>query len=80
LPVLVPVHVTPRARRDSVALAQDASGKPLLRVHVRAVPEAGKANAAVEAMLAEAFAVPARDVSVVRGATARHKLVRVGTT
>jgi uncharacterized protein YggU (UPF0235/DUF167 family) len=44
---------------------------------VRAVPEKGKANAALEALLAEALDVPKSAVSVIAGGTSRLKSVRV---
>ena len=46
-------RVTPRSARDGVdGLAQTADG-PALRVRVRAVAEKGKANAAVESVVAQ---------------------------
>ena len=42
-----------------------------------APPEAGRANAAVVALLAETLGVPARTISVVSGHGARDKLVEL---
>jgi len=50
---------------------------PVLKVAVNAPPEDGKANAAVIALLAEAFDVAKAAVSVVAGATDRRKLVEI---
>ena len=47
-------------------------------VRVTAAPEGGKASAAVCAVVAKALRVPKSAVSVVRGATARHKVLEVG--
>jgi uncharacterized protein len=44
---------------------------------VRAVPEKGKANAAVEALLAKALGLPKSAVSVEKGETQRIKTVRI---
>jgi uncharacterized protein YggU (UPF0235/DUF167 family) len=44
---------------------------------VRAVPEKGAANAALEKLLAKALGLPASTVSVVAGGTSRLKTVRV---
>jgi uncharacterized protein (TIGR00251 family) len=71
--VEVAVRVRPRARRDGLAGVRD--GRML--VDVTAPPVDGKANAAVCAVVAAAAGVPRSAVSVVRGAAARDKLLRV---
>jgi uncharacterized protein len=69
--------VQPKARRNQiVGMAPDRDGAAL-RVAVNAPPEDGKANAAVIALLAEAFDVAKAAVSVVAGATDRRKLVEI---
>jgi uncharacterized protein len=68
----------PIASRDLIeGAAEDASGQRLLKVRVRAAREKGKANAAVEALLAKALGVPAASVSVEKGETRRIKTVRI---
>lgn len=74
---LIPVRVTPRAQVETITLDTAADGTPLLRVHLRAVPEDGRANAALCAMIAAALGVPKSAVTVKRGATSRDKLVAV---
>lgn len=69
---LIPVRVTPRARRTSV-MREGA----VLRVHVTAPPADGKANAAVAEALARALGVARSRLVLVRGAAARDKLFRV---
>jgi len=49
----------------------------VLRVYVTVVPEDGKANAAVLKLLAKALGVPKSRLEIVRGHTARDKVVRV---
>lgn len=72
--VVVAVKVVPNASRDViVGLLGDA-----LKVKVAAPPEGGRANAAVEALLAAALGVAARNVSVVGGHTQARKRVRIG--
>ncbi len=68
----VPVRVLPRSSRN--ALSCEADG---LRVHLTAPPVEGAANAALMALLAERLHIPKRQVSVVRGATARQKLLAI---
>ena len=58
-------------------LGEEASGQRYLKVRVRAVPEKGKANAAVEALLAKALGLPRSAVSVEKGETQRIKTVRI---
>ena len=49
----------------------------VLRVRVKAVPDRGKANAAVVALLAKALDVPKSRIRVTAGETARLKTVVV---
>ena len=67
------VRVIPRARKNGVTV--DADGT--LRVHTTAAPADGAANAAVIKMLAEHFDVPKSSIEIIRGATARAKVVRL---
>lgn len=52
-------------------------GSAVLRMRVRAVPDKGKANAAVTALLAKALDVPKSAVTLVTGDTARLKTLKV---
>jgi uncharacterized protein (TIGR00251 family) len=70
---LVQVRVQPRAGRDQIA---GARGDALL-VKVKAPPVDGKANDAVCRLLAKAAGVPATSAELVRGASARDKVVRL---
>ena len=49
----------------------------MLRLRVKAVPDKGKANAAVIALLAKALGVPKSSVTLIAGDTARLKTVAV---
>jgi len=68
----IEVRVTPGAGRDEVRID---SGAVLLRV--TAPPADGAANEAVLRLLAAALGRPRRDLTLLRGATARIKLVAV---
>ncbi len=70
--LLVPIRVTPRAARAALALERGE-----LRARLPAPPVEGAANAALVALLAERLGVPRRAIALVRGATARHKLVAI---
>ncbi|HOY79358.1 MAG TPA: DUF167 family protein, partial [Hyphomonadaceae bacterium] len=72
------VRAQPNASKDAIeGLGEDASGQTFLKVRVRAVPEKGKANAAVEKLLAKALRLPGSAVSVEKGETQRIKTVRI---
>lgn len=67
------LRVVPAARRDAVLGVHGEA----LRVSVRAVPEKGRANEAVERAVAEALGVAAADVAVVAGHGSRDKVLLV---
>jgi uncharacterized protein (TIGR00251 family) len=67
------VRLQPRARRDEVV---GERGDQVV-IRVRAPPVDGKANAALEAFVAERAGVPKSSVAVVKGHTSRDKVVRV---
>lgn len=68
----IAVRVTPRASRNAVLLEEGA-----IRVYVTTVPEDGKANAAVQKLLAKALGVAKSRLVLIRGATARDKVFRL---
>jgi len=49
----------------------------VLRLRVRAAPEAGKANEAVCRLLARVLGLPPSAVVIARGASSREKLVQI---
>ncbi len=67
------VEVRPRAGRDEIAGWQGDR----LRVRVAAPPADGAANEAVRTLLAERLRCARSRVEIVRGQTARTKIVRV---
>ena len=69
----IPVRVTPKAARNAV-LVDGAQ----IRVTVTTVPEDGKATAAVIKLLAAALGIPKSRLILLRGATSRDKVFRVG--
>jgi uncharacterized protein (TIGR00251 family) len=70
---LISVKVVPGASRDRVA-GRYADG---IKVQVSAPPEGGKANRAVEQVIAEALGLRAQQVRVVKGHTQPRKVVEV---
>jgi uncharacterized protein (TIGR00251 family) len=74
----VALRVTPRAASSRVqGVEVDGAGNVQLAVRVSAPPEAGKANAAVIRLLARRWRTAQRDLEVVSGAGARHKVLHV---
>lgn len=67
------IRVQPRASRNEIA--GERAGRLLVRV--TAPPVDGKANVAVCKLVAKALGVAKGSVSVIRGESARDKVVRV---
>ena len=76
--VRVRLKVTPKAKRAGIGgLLAEPDGRHALKIAVSAAPEAGKANAAVIALLAKEWGVAKSAISVVTGATDRRKVVEI---
>jgi uncharacterized protein YggU (UPF0235/DUF167 family) len=76
--LVVHVRLTPRGGRDQLeGLRTLSDGRAVLQARVRAAPEKGRANVALEELVARALDVPKSAVSVISGSTARVKSVRV---
>ena len=72
------VRLTPKAAFDRIdGVETTADGHTHLKARVRAVPENGAGNAALERLLAKALGVPVSAVSVVAGGTSRLKTLRI---
>jgi len=70
---ILPVVAQPGARRDAVLGVRAGS----LRVAVTAPPDKGKANAAIQTLLAESLRCKPAQVGLVSGATSRQKRFRI---
>jgi uncharacterized protein len=76
--VLIDVRLTPRGRRDAIeGIERRADGRAVLKARVRAAPFEGEANAALCRLLADVLDTAPRQVTLVAGATARVKRIRV---
>lgn len=72
------VRLTPKASRDRIdAVACEADGGTVLKAMVTAVPEDGKANAALIKMLAKEWKLAKSDFEIVSGATDRRKTLLI---
>lgn len=68
------VRVTPRSSRNRLEVSGDT-----VKVWVSAAPTDGQANDAVCEVVAKAVKVPPSYVAVLRGHTARDKVLRIDT-
>ena len=76
--VRLAVRLTPKASRDRIeGVATDADGRALLKVSVTAVPEDGKANAALIKLLAKEWRLPKSAMEIIQGATDRRKVLLI---
>lgn len=72
------VKLCPKAARDRIdGVMDDAEGRAVLKVSVTAVPEDGKANAALIKLLAKRCKLPKTAFTIVSGATDRRKLLHI---
>lgn len=76
--VTLVLRVTPNAGTDRIEGAETRDdGQTVLRLRVKAVPDRGRANAAVIALLAKALKTPKSAFTLVAGETARQKTLRI---
>ena len=76
--VTLVVRLTPKGGRDAIdGVEMMSDGKAVLKARVRAVPEDGKANAALVELIAKALRVPRSAVTVAAGQTSRVKTLEI---
>lgn len=75
--VTLRVRVTPNASTDKIVGWCETADGPALQVKVRAIPENGAANIAVEKLLAKWLDLPKSCVNLHAGAKSRVKLLHV---
>ncbi|MDO5893806.1 DUF167 domain-containing protein [Agrobacterium sp. Azo12] len=72
------VRLTPNGGRDVLEKQEtSADDDVVLKARVSAVPENGKANKALIALLAKSLRVPKSTISFISGETARKKILRI---
>jgi uncharacterized protein (TIGR00251 family) len=75
---VITIRLTPKGGRDAIDGVESlADGRTVLKARVRAAPSDGAANTALVRLLADALHVAPRDVTLVAGASARIKRVRI---
>jgi uncharacterized protein len=74
----VAIHLSPRARSDRLlGIVSTAEGGRTFKASVMARAQDGQANEALLQLLARAWQVARRDLSIVVGAASRNKIVRI---
>lgn len=72
------VRLTPSGGAEALdGMGEDSAGQAFLKARVRAAQEDGKANAALETLIAKALGAPKSAVRVTRGAKSRLKTIDV---
>jgi uncharacterized protein YggU (UPF0235/DUF167 family) len=76
--LLLRLRLTPKSSRDAIeGIDRLADGTLVLAARVRAVPESGRANAALIKLLARTLSIPKNSLSVTAGGRARIKTVTI---
>ena len=75
--VALRVRLTPKSDADTVTGVADSADGPAMLVRVRAVPERGAANTALEKLIARWLGVPRSSVAVAAGTKSRVKTVTI---
>lgn len=75
--VTLKVRLTPKSARDEIVGVEDFGGEAMLKARVRAIPEDGRANEALEKLVARWLKVPPSSVKVTQGGKSRAKQVMV---
>ena len=76
--VRLSVRLTPNGGRDAIDGAEfDADGEPYLKARVSAVPEDGKANKALIALLSKKLRTSKSSIQFISGETSRKKILRI---
>ena len=72
------VRLTPKGGRDAIDGVETLTdGRSALKARVRAAPAGGEANDGLVRLIAKTVGVPQRDVTLVAGATARLKRLKI---
>ncbi len=77
-PLRLVVRLTPRAGADRIeGWSEDAAGRPMLKVRTAAPPTDGRANAALQKLIAKALGLAPSKVRLASGASSRVKTLTI---
>jgi uncharacterized protein YggU (UPF0235/DUF167 family) len=71
-------RLTPKSSKDTIDGLEMTAEGPAFKARVRALPEDGAANAALETLAAEWLGVPKTSVRLVSGSKSRVKALAIG--
>ena len=74
---MLPVMLIPRSGRDEIVGIEAFRGETVLKARVRALPEDGRANQALERLIARWLKLPPSTVSLTQGGKSRLKQILV---
>jgi len=74
---IVTVRLTPKSACDEISGTGIYNGMGVLKAKVRAIPDKGKANMALEKLIAKWLRVPASTVSLASGGKSRLKSIGI---
>ena len=74
---MLKVRLTPKSTRDEIVGVENFGGEAVLKARVRALPEDGRANQALERLVARWLKVPPSFVSVAQGGKSRVKQILI---
>lgn len=75
--IVLSIRLTPKSSYDELSGIVTHDGKAVLKARVRAVPDKGKANAALVKLIAKWLRVPASTVGLASGGKSRLKSIAV---
>lgn len=76
--ISIALRLTPNASKNALGpWEKDADGNQRLRVSVTAIPEKGKANAALIKLLSKEWKIPKSEIIIEKGETDRNKILSV---
>lgn len=76
--LVLAVRLTPKGGRDEIeGIETLADGRCVIKARVRAAPSEGEANAALKRLFSKALKAPLSRISIVSGASARIKRLRI---
>ena len=75
--IMLPVRLTPKSGRDEIVGVEAFGAEAVLKVRVRAPPEDGRANHALERLIAHWLKLPPSSVTVAQGGKSPMKQVVV---
>ncbi|MHA1165060.1 MAG: DUF167 family protein [Alphaproteobacteria bacterium] len=75
--IIVTVRLTPKSSCDEISGAGIYNGMGVLKAKVRAIPDKGKANTALEKLIAKWLRVPVSSVRLSSGSKSRLKSIGI---